>query len=104
LKLAELNPRWIGRDGVFTDEPSEGCGVAFRCPCKTCAQSDRHHTIAVHFDKPLDGGPSRNPKLDWHRTGDTFETLTLTPSIWDRAAHDGHDWHGYITNGEIVFC
>jgi hypothetical protein len=32
----------------------------------------------------------------WQRTGETFETLTLTPSV-DCSAW-GH-WHGFITNG-----
>jgi hypothetical protein len=33
----------------------------------------------------------------WQRTGNTFETLTLTPSI-----DASPDWHGYVTSGQIV--
>jgi hypothetical protein len=34
----------------------------------------------------------------WQRAGDTFDTLTLSPSI-DASKH-GH-WHGFIQGGEI---
>jgi hypothetical protein len=37
----------------------------------------------------------------WQRTGETFETLSLTQSI---RRLDGCKWHGLITNGEIVTC
>jgi hypothetical protein len=35
----------------------------------------------------------------WQRTGETFDTMTLTPSI---RRLDGCAWHGFVTNGEIV--
>jgi hypothetical protein len=38
------------------------------------------------------------PMKRWHRSGETFETLTLTPSI-DTSEH-GH-WHGNVTDGEV---
>lgn len=38
------------------------------------------------------------PGIIWKRTGETFDTLTLTPSINAEAA--GH-WHGFITNGDV---
>lgn len=38
------------------------------------------------------------PGIHWQRQGDTFETLTLAPSI--DASRAGH-WHGFIQNGEI---
>ena len=37
--------------------------------------------------------------LLWKRTGENFETLTLTPSV--DASAEGH-WHGFITNGNIT--
>ncbi len=38
----------------------------------------------------------------WKRgSGDTFETLTLTPSIDANVDIAGH-WHGFITNGEVT--
>lgn len=104
MKLTELNPHWI----TF----SQNCGVpvyigmTFRCP--HCPAGDRGETgyIAVYFDKPVDPEqwlPRCEPlgklaEFQWHRVGETFETLTLTPSI--NAGGVGH-WHGWITNGEI---
>jgi hypothetical protein len=39
------------------------------------------------------------PGIVWTRAaGDTFETLTLSPSI--DASPAGH-WHGFIQNGEV---
>jgi hypothetical protein len=47
---------------------------------------------------PLDGGPAIEPdRPHWQRTGDTFDAMTLTPSIQRLG---GCRWHGYITNGE----
>jgi len=102
MKLTDLNPRWIGRDGTFTPDASDGgCGVAFDCP------GCRKHTIAVHFDKPLDGGRARSTR-SWDRTGETFDTLTLTPSILESISNGAgaliECWHGFVTNGEIVTC
>lgn len=59
--------------------------------------------LSVSFDLALDGQPHVPDVAPdarwWHRTGDTFETLTLTPSI-DASAY-GH-WHGFITRGEVA--
>lgn len=41
----------------------------------------------------------QNPLDYWERTGDTFDTLTLKPSI-QRVG--GCAWHGFITNGEVI--
>lgn len=38
------------------------------------------------------------PSIHWQRHGDTFEAMTLMPSV--DASASGH-WHGFITNGEI---
>ena len=114
MKLKALAPKWAvdcdiligGR--IVHDEDRVGMGVTFACP----------HCVALHPGEPLErGGPIqflgvffRNPvdgkphtddqDLDhlWTRTGDTFDTLTLSPSI--DASASGH-WHGFITNGEI---
>lgn len=73
-------------------------GLTFRCPCRLdCAQY-----LGVWFANPLDGGPPAGPGIPplprWRRTGDTFETLSLAPSV--DASRSGH-WHGHITAGEI---
>lgn len=54
--------------------------------------------------------PSRQSNgANWQRTGDTFETLTLSPSILvnanaPREYPDICHFHGFITNGAITFC
>lgn len=97
MKLTELEPRWIGIGRGF--EFTSKFGVTFLCPC--C----RKQRVGILFDPILD--PDNDAwKAEWawpggkkwQRTGDTFETLSLSPSI-DLSAH-GH-WHGFITNGEI---
>lgn len=51
------------------------------------------------FKVSLDGAPAPNSgSFKWEREGDTFETLTLKPSV--DASGWGH-WHGWITNGEV---
>lgn len=114
MRLTELDPRWA----VFASM-SPGCkqGLTFLCPhCKAIR-------LGVFFDQPICGckpvdldfyqksqrdvdSPLHSPELHdvhmgrvlWHREGDSFENLTLTPSV-DASAF-GH-WHGFITGGEI---
>jgi hypothetical protein len=103
MRLTDLDPHWLtcapGRSGM---------GISFECP--RC----RDQRLGVWFKNPLDGGPpappEEGPKPRWVRTGDTFETLTLTPSIdascctgcvlGPDGKPTGH-WHGYITDGSI---
>ncbi len=103
MKLNDLNPRFLGAggEGVFRDDKPaprrEGVGVEFDCPCGKCGIP-----CYVQFDNPLDGGSKYNPPhAGWKRTGETFETLTLTPSILRTLPH-GCGWHGFITNGEVI--
>lgn len=88
----------------------------FDCPCATCRAKrtgdpdrDFHLRHYVGFANPLDGGPffessAGAPSPKWQRTGDTFETLTLTPSILSDPAKGGCGWHGFNTNGEVTGC
>lgn len=101
MRLVDLDPKWIGYGGKgITDADGnpvperKGIAVYFNCPCGC------NHPVSVSFKNPLDGGPPPIPERTyWQRTGDTFETLTLTPSILRLS---GCRWHGFITNGEIV--
>lgn len=103
MRLVGLKPRWamdadiVVGGQIFHSENRAGMAVSFDCPCG-CRGTDRETRLCVWFANPIDGGlPTDDGKL-WNRTGDTFETLTLTPSI-DASAF-GH-WHGFITAGEI---
>ncbi len=115
MRLTELEPRWVGECGAPDDAKQ---GVSFWCPHCPAEKSTR---MAVFFDAPICGRAAVDikafhenrlgddaaadhlndhhvGKILWHREGETFDNLTLTPSI--DASHFGH-WHGFITNGEV---
>lgn len=100
MRLADLDPRWAvdkaivigGVARVYPDR--DGMAISFDCPC--C----RKERLAVWFANPIDGLPPTDDAGGrlWERHGDSFENLTLAPSI-DASAF-GH-WHGFIVNGEV---
>ena len=103
MRLVALDPAFLGSGGEGVagadGEPvprREGVGLYCQCPCGC----DRG--LYVPFANPIDGGPSVEPR-GWERTGDTFDTLTLRPSI-QRAEPGGCRWHGVITDGEVRSC
>lgn len=100
--MIELNPRWVG-----TGQPGNGLiihGITFDCPhCRT-------QRLGVVFKNAIDpegwierGVTRHHDKNEWDRTGDTFETLTLSPSIDTQSGveFEGH-WHGFIRDGNVV--
>ncbi len=108
MRLVDLKPRWIN-----LPQAAPGVrfyiGVSFLCPtdehspCPTCG-GQRGRRLAVRFWPPIDPDNALAmmgdyPHANFHQrvSGDTFDTLTLSPSI-------GLDpiWHGTITNGEIL--
>lgn len=96
-KLVDLHPAWGG--GVFDGVARRGISLQFACPC--LAESCPWGTISVWFANALDGLPTLvgGPRTRWQRTGDTFETLTLSPSI-----HCVGHWHGWLKDGVLVSC
>lgn len=118
MKLVELHPAWVGAggEGVSNKDGNpvperHGVGVSFDCPCATCTAQrtgnedhDFYLRVFVGFSNPLDGGPPHDPRpgAQWQRTGNTFETLSLTPSILRGKERGGCGWHGFVTNGETV--
>lgn len=115
MSLIDLHPRWFDVPGLGTDKD----GVTFLCPCAPCiADPTRQVRLGVQFANPVQGGVGvlmsnadkrRHvhelgtfdvpPGFLWQRTGDTFETMTLQPSV--DASKSGH-WHGHITDGLIA--
>lgn len=106
-KLSDLNPRWTAEEG------RSGQGILFDCPGPCCAgrpsmyewepgMAPWRKRAGVVFANPIDGGaPMPGPGPLWNRTGDTFETLTLTGSVW---ISPPEHWHGHITDGEAKTC
>lgn len=112
MRLVDLAPKWavdgdivIGGQRVHY-EGRRGMGITFACP----------HCVALHpgvlerggavtflgvwFSNPIDGlPPESGASYLWQRTGESFDTLTLSPSI-DAQTNHGH-WHGFIQNGVI---
>lgn len=111
LRLSELKPRWY----VLSDNVRHG--FTFECPhCHALLLSQYKETKSVDMNIERIGvafhhsgyeamedtiihvlSPSTNHI--WGMTGDSFENLTLTPSV--DASAIGH-WHGRIVNGEII--
>lgn len=109
MKLTELEPHWIGLHNWAHPNPF-WTGVSFLCPhCPTTAPThgpNRRRRLAVMFHPSIDPDnvalmfASPIPPQGHRRvSGETFENLTLSPSIgFDAIGH----WHGNITNGEIT--
>lgn len=100
MKLIDLHPAFIdgGGDGITRDGQTvpRRTGVGLHCDCP-CGTADCF--LYVPFKNPLDGGGSHgDDHAYWQRTGETFETLTLHPSI---KRIGGCRWHGWITNGIV---
>lgn len=108
MKLVDLDPRWILRDG-------KRIGFVFRSPtrghenwwssCYEVPPSRLDHTklaeAATRGERAIVQGCNSDAR--WTIAGGIenadFETMTVTPSL-DGSAAD--NWHGHITNGQIV--
>jgi hypothetical protein len=95
-KLADCNPRWAESGG-------KTCGLSFDCP-----EGHEACRCVVPFTPALDGAPVPGwypSGAQWQRTGDTFETLTLVPSIATPPGREGGcALHIFIRDGAIEFC
>jgi hypothetical protein len=89
-RLAELDPVWV------TEEGTEKSGFLCCCPCGGC---DEDRLLYVPFKNPIGPGPVTTREQGWQRTGETFESLTVSPSI---RRLEGCQWHGLLQNGVFV--
>ena len=105
MKLTELNPRWVIGDRYDTQDGTQhfdlsgrhGMGISFKCPVH------KEHRLVVFFENPLDGLPAQYGKNLWKRDGNSFDTITLTPSIDASGNVMWPDcWHGFIKHGDVV--
>jgi len=114
-RLVDCDPRWV----VVAGGPH--CGISFDCP--EGHEGCRH---IIPFTPALDGSPAvgwQSNGCMWQRTGDTFETLTLSPSIRREPVYASVNaalaagclpehvtptllcaFHGFIRDGQIEFC
>ena len=96
--LLDFDPHWVGILRWSSPDPFY-IGITFLCPhcgktrlyCPFKNPIDPHGYIGRVFNWPDTPG-------GWLRVGETFETITLSPSV-DSTAH-GH-WHGFIEGGAI---
>jgi hypothetical protein len=87
IPLINLNPKWIG-----LLRPNSGEGLTLDCP--KCGST---HRLAVYFSNPVDDQPAalwQNPT--WKRTGNSFEAITIEPSIQYPC------FHGWIEDGQVI--
>ena len=105
MKLIDLDPRWLVKDG-------KRVGFTFKSPIKqeyrqSCfsEQTPMRGQLALFARQHGEDAivqPCR-PDFAWAIAGGieaaTFDAMTVTPSL-DGSA--GGLWHGHITNGEIV--
>jgi hypothetical protein len=62
--------------------------------CPTCGPC---HRLAVYFSNPVDGKESAQWQVvKWEREGETFDALTISPSI------NYGCFHGWIEDGKVI--
>lgn len=107
--LAELKPKWIVPSQWAEASPPFYIGLSFLCPhcerspCPTCGYQ-RGKRLFVLFWPPIDPASAMGRLFTWEKSGtpherirgESFETLTLSPSIGFESI--GH-WHGSIVDG-----
>lgn len=112
MRLVELDPQWLLKDGKrvgFTfispvQHPPHARSDGSVDPTRWRQSCFPKPTPSDEQDELLGDAPVQqcNPASGWEIVGGidnaTFETLTVTPSI-DGSA--GGLWHGLITGGEI---
>ena len=106
MKLSELDPHWVIPNSWAKNAPPFYVGLSFMCPhCMTRRMSVRFYPpvdpdglVGTMFEWTKTSG-AQDGELVWDRRGDTFEDITLDPSL--NFAGKGH-WHGHIINGEAL--
>lgn len=124
ISLADLEPRFVrysrrdsrevktfataDADGNYTVPVpfSEAQGIEFLCPlcfAKNAGPIGTHGCDVTFADRGVPDDLGSHNKagkaVRWTVNGDTFENLTITPSI---LIEGGCGWHGHITNGQIM--
>lgn len=105
MKLTELEPSWITPDMFIFRNPTGG-NDWLTCKRIQMSQKDQYRLVyGDHMDERTKTDwvgkcvVLTAPECAWKFDGNDFSTLTVTPSI--NASASGN-WHGFITNGEII--
>jgi hypothetical protein len=118
-RLVDCNPKWVS--GRYQGAEGTSCGIKFDCPE---GHKDCWHSIP--FTPDLAGTPRESWQTNgavWQRTGETFETLSLSPSIRREPVYASREaalaagaqeehleethfcaLHIFIKDGAIEFC
>ena len=110
MMLIDLEPSFynIGGEGIYNPDGSKteervGMGLIFLCPCGC------RGLCSLGFENPIDKKePYSNDRTGvsrWRREGETFESMSLQPSILIHPSPSSEPpcrgWHGYLINGEM---
>jgi hypothetical protein len=114
MRLLDLDPRWVLKDGkriaFIFKSPTLGDDMWIAMGERRPPLADLWPAIAEAFPEGAFNAKgyrravqTMNPQQQWQIAGGldgcSFETMTITPSIDGSPAGN---WHGFITNGEIV--
>lgn len=96
MRLTDLNPRWVGHGPILT-------GITFDCPHCRVQRLGVLFKNAIDPEGWIEKGVTRcHAECEWDRTGETFDTLSLSPSIDTTQLVFENHWHGFINNGEVI--
>jgi hypothetical protein len=98
-RLKNLNPKWLGLQRPSIGGVESGEGLAFDCPV---CPPEKGHRLAAFFENPIDGEPpapwlGKSPTNPvWKRSGDSFGTLSIAPSL------NYPCFHGWVECGRVI--
>lgn len=114
MRLIDLDPRWLVKDGqrvgfIFMS-PTQGDAMWMACFENPPGRREQWALFGAAFPRDYRNSKGYDlmvqgmaPTSHWQIAGGieaaSFETMTVTPSLDGSAAGN---WHGFITNGEIV--
>jgi hypothetical protein len=101
MRLADLHPEWISFGAEW-----QKVGMFIDCPVHHGAHCE-YPRIPVYFANPPSGAkPLPQHEADdgrWTVAGDSFENMTLSPSIlYPKPKYGPMHWHGFIRKGEVT--
>jgi hypothetical protein len=105
MRLLDLDPQWIMRDGKrigFTFVCPTNAAFRQSCfpdPPKVSEQCDLFDAMHGEHTMVQPCGPNKRWRIAGGIESASFETMTVSPSL---DGSPGGLWHGFITNGQIV--